>query len=291
MELELLPMPGEFDQHRPMLFALAYRMLGSASDAEDIVQEAWLRWDRTEGVERPRSWLASVVSNLCIDQLKSARVRREQYVGPWLPEPLVIDQSPLADEKKELAESVSMAFLVLLESLSPLERAVFLLREVFDYDYAELAQILGRSEESCRQLLSRARSHLKDKRPRFETNEQEQLKIVSQFLQATTLGDLKGLESLLAEDAVALSDGGGKRHAARIPVVGAAKIAKFVLGIARVNTETLEYRFGRVNHQPALLIYNNGEPYSVQMFSIENGKITRIHSVLNPDKLRAIPSL
>ncbi|MCB0221873.1 MAG: RNA polymerase sigma-70 factor [Chrysiogenetes bacterium] len=284
-------MPGEFDQHRPMLFALAYRMLGSASDAEDIVQEAWLRWERTNNVERPRSWLASVVSNLCIDQLKSARSRREQYVGPWLPEPLVIDQSPLADEKTELAESVSMAFLVLLESLSPLERAVFLLREVFDYDYAELAQILGRSEESCRQLLSRARSYLKDKRPRFETNEQEQQQIVGRFLQAAMSGDLKGLESLLAQNAVALSDGGGKRHAARVPVIGAAKIAKFVLGIARVNTEELEYRFGRVNHQPALLLYSKGEPYSVQMFSIENGKIARIHSVLNPDKLRAIPSL
>lgn len=284
-------MPGEFDQHRPMLFALAYRMLGSAQDAEDVVQEAWLRWERSESVENPRSWLAAVVSNLCIDQLKSARARRESYVGPWLPEPLLVDQSPLADEKKELAESVSMAFLVVLETLSPLERAAFILREVFDYNYAELAQILGRNEASCRQLLSRAKAHLKDRRPRYETDPQEQQQVLGEFLQAAMSGNLSKLEDLLTQDAVALSDGGSKRTAARVPIMGPTKIARFVAGIARQRTDSIQIRFGSVNHQPALITYKNGEPFSVQIFSIEGGRVARIHAVLNPDKLRGIPAL
>lgn len=285
--------PEEFDAHRAMLFALAYRMLGSAQDAEDIVQEAWLRFSRAPQVESPRAFLAQVVSNLCIDQLRSARVRREQYVGPWLPEPLIADEAPLADEKKELAESVSMAFLVLLEKLSPQERAVFLLREVFDYEFSELAHMLGRTEAACRQLLSRAKAHLKDKRPRFETDDAAQQKIVGEFLAAAMSGDLAKLESLLTADAVAVSDGGGKVHAARVPVVGAARVAKFIVGLARLSADLkdVQFRPGHANGLPALFIYVQGRIYNITTYEIEGGRIARLHSVLNPDKLRHIPEL
>src|SRR5690606_29198030 len=218
-----------FEEYRSLLFAIAYRMLGSAMEAEDIVQEAYLRYRDTppESIRSLKSFLTTIVHHLCLDHLKSAQVRRENYVGPWLPEPIITDdnaslRSPLHQITSR--ESISMAFLVLLESLSPLERAVFLLREVFDYEYAEIAQITGRSESACRQLFSRAKKHIRDNRPRFPASPEDHEKMVVRFMDACVAGDIDGLMSLLAEDVTAWTDGGGKvTGAARYPIQGRDK--------------------------------------------------------------------
>ena len=200
-----------FQSLRPHLFSVAYRMLGSASDAEDVVQDAWLRAaSAPAALESARAWLTTVVTRLCLDRLKSARARREEYVGPWLPEPVPTGAVDSADTMLSRHESVTMAFLVLLESLSPLERAVFLLREVFDYEYADIAQITGRDEAACRQLFSRAKKHISDHRPRFPASPEAHAKMVGRFMEACLAGDMDGLMSLLAEDVTAWSDGGGK---------------------------------------------------------------------------------
>src|SRR5436305_5443299 len=217
-----------FNQYRALLFSIAYRMLGSATDAEDIVQEAFLRWLQAsdEEIQSPKAFLSTVVTRLCIDQLRSARAQREQYVGPWLPEPIPTGQRQDLTETAVLAESLSFAFLVMLESLGPLERAVFLLREVFDYDYSEIAAIVGKSEANCRQVLHRAHQHLGQRRPRYDVSHEQQERITSQFMHATTSGDMQGLLNLLTDDIVFTADSGGKVRAGLKPVHGPDKVAR-----------------------------------------------------------------
>ena len=219
-----------YEEQRPLMQSIAYRMLGSVSEAEDIVQEAFLRLERADPgtIESPKAFLATVTTRLAIDELRSARARRETYVGPWLPEPLVSDTEPDVAEHAEMADSLSMAFLVLLESLTPTERAVFLLREAFDYDYAEIASILDRSEASCRQLLVRARKRIDADKPRFEATRAEQDELAEKFFAAVGVGDLDGLVDMLAADAVWYADGGGKSKAASRPVYGRDHIGKLV---------------------------------------------------------------
>jgi RNA polymerase sigma-70 factor, ECF subfamily len=276
-----------FNQYRALLFSIAYRLLGSATDAEDIVQEAFLRWlqARDAEIQSPKAFLSTVVTRLCIDQLRSARVQREQYVGPWLPEPLPTDQRQDLTETAIQVESLSFAFLVMLESLGPLERAVFLLREVFDYDYAEIAAIVGKSEAYCRQLLHRAHQHLKQHRPRFEVSREQQERMTSQFLRASLDGDMQGLMNLLADDVVFASDSGGKAWGGLKPVHGADKVARGVLGGRRFLPASIQASIEEINGQPAIVGYVDGRPVIVLLLFIEGERIRNIYQVVNPDKL------
>src|SRR4051812_42942504 len=218
-----------FETQRPRLARLAYRMLGSVAEAQDAVQDAWLRWTRAgEAVNDPAAWLVRATTRLCIDRLRAAKAEREAYRGPWLPEPLI---EPLAEDPVERAEDVSVAFLLALERLSPLERAVFLLHDVFDADYAEVAQTLDRSEPAVRQLASRAREHVREARPRFAVSQEEAARLAAAFMAAAAGGDMAGLSNLLAEDAILVSDGGGKRKAALRVMVGRADIVRLLEGL------------------------------------------------------------
>jgi RNA polymerase sigma-70 factor (ECF subfamily) len=240
-----------FEAERSRLTAIAYRMLGSAADAEDVVQEAYLRWrDRNDrAVSSVSSYLTTVVVRLCIDELRSARVRRESYVGPWLPEPLLIDEAE-PGAAAELADSLSLAFLVLLEELAPVERAAFLLHDVFDYGYGEIAGMLGREEPTCRQLVSRARRRVGERRHRFDADSQVGRELAARFLAACAGGDLSGLMSLVSEDVVLWTDGGGKVKAARRPIHGASKVARFLIAIAKEIPEGVVFREAVVNSEP-----------------------------------------
>ena len=225
----------DFNQHRSLLFGIAYRMLGSVMDAEDMVQETFLRWQKASGqaIDSAKAYLTTVITRLCIDHLRSARVQREQYVGPWLPEPIVTDKSADPIALAELSESLAMAFLVLLERLSPMERAVFLLRQVFDYDYEEIGRIVEKTPTNCRQIARRARQHLALEKSRFQATPQQQEQLTQQFMQASNQGDLQGLLDLLADDITLWSDGGGKAIAALKPLHGAQKVARFLRAIQR----------------------------------------------------------
>ncbi len=216
-----------FEKHRPVLFRLAYGMLGRVAPAEDAVQEAFLRWQKqdAEQIRSPKAWLSKVINRICLDEIKSARYRKEEYIGPDLPEPMTAQRSDSPEEIAEMAESLSMALLVLLEKLTPVQRAVFLLREVFDYDYASVAEIINKPEAHCRKIAQRARDQVQDGRPRFERNRAEQNKLVKAFFKAVQFGDISEIESMLARDAILYSDGGGKVTAARKPVAGASNIA------------------------------------------------------------------
>jgi RNA polymerase sigma-70 factor (ECF subfamily) len=277
-----------FNQYRVLLFSIAYRMLGSATDAEDIVQEAFLRWLQAaeDEVQSPKAYLSTVVVRLCIDQLRSARVQREVYVGPWLPEPMLTGQHPELTDTAILAESLSFAFLVMLENLGPLERAVFLLREVFDYDYPEIAATVGKSEANCRQVLHRAHLHLGQRRSRFNVSHEQQDRITHQFLRATVNGDMQGLLSLLADDIVFTGDGGGKVSTALKPVHGRDKVARGTMGVALKLPPYIEGKILEVNGQPAIVTYLDGQPYGAVIFDIAEGRIQAIFNVMNPDKLR-----
>ena len=281
-----------FNKYRNYLFAIAYRMLGSAMDAEDMVQETYLRWQNSDvqTVESPKSFLAAIITRLCIDQLRSARVQRESYYGEWLPEPLWMGTAPANEENVLFAESVSMAFLVLLESLSPTERAAFLLHDVFAYEYDEVAEMVDKSAANCRQLVSRARKRVQDGRPRFEATAVEQQQITAQFAQACLDGDMTGLLTLLAEDVVEYSHGGGKATAAINPIYGADKVARFFLAIAKQVSEGTTIQAGIVNSQPAIILYQGGQAFNVMVVDIADGRIQRIYNVLNPDKLQHLPS-
>jgi RNA polymerase sigma-70 factor (ECF subfamily) len=261
--------------------SIAYRMLGSFAEAEDIVQDAWLRWRDTprDAVLSERAFLATVVTRLCLDQLKSARVTRETYVGAWLPEPVRTDTQ--VDP-----ETISLAFLVLLESLSPLERAVYLLHEVFDFSHAEVARMVGKEEPACRQLLHRAREHLQARRPRFAPSRQAHERLLGSFLSACMSGDLDGLKHLLAEDAVAWADGGGKvRGAAPNPIHGAESIARLYVGIAKKAPASLQTEIREVNGWPALVLRVDGALFDIITMETDGERIHAIHAILNPDKL------
>ncbi len=264
-----------FAQHRRLLFAIAYRMLGSATDAEDIVQEAFVRWLQAAPaeVQSPKAFLSRVVVHLCLDQLRSARARREEYVGPWLPEPGATHTA------EELAETA------MLEQLGPLERAVFLLRDVFDYDYAEIAAIVGKSEANCRQILHRSREHLRERRQRFDVSPVEQERITAQFLQATMRGDMQGLLRLLSDDVVFVADSGGKAPAGRKPVRVRENVARGMVGFLRLIPAGLRARIAMVNGQPAIVGYVDGQLYGVMFVEIVGERVGRVYTVLNPDKL------
>src|SRR5829696_4262038 len=243
-------------------FGVAYRMLGSASEAEDVTQEALLSLTRQERtIEQPAAWMTTVVTRLSINVLKSARARRQSYVGPWLPEPLVEDPAPGPASRAELADSLSLALLVLLERLTPVERAAFLLREVFGYEYAEIARVIERTEVNSRQLVTRARKHVEASRPRFDADEATRDALLERFLAAAEDGDVKALEELLAKDAVLYADGGGKAMAAPEPLFGAAVIARFMASVAQVRRAFGEFetRLVRVNGQPGRLLRGPGE--------------------------------
>ena len=279
----------DLDALRRRGFAVAYRMLGSIADAEDVVQEALLRLARApEAPDEPAAWITTVATRLSIDHLRLARVRRETYVGPWLPDPLVADSAPGPGARVELAESLSQAFLVVLEHLTPLERAAFLLREVFDYDYAAVAEILGRSEASCRQLVTRARRHVRDERPRFDADDEQKQVLLERFLAAAEDGDLAQLERVLADDAVLYSDGGGKVVAALKPIFGAAKVARFMAGTARLRQKRggFELQLVHVNGQPGRVLRTEERAiWDVLAVDVADGRITTVRIVRNPDKL------
>lgn len=282
-----------FNEYRPLLFSIAYRMLGRATEAEDILQEAYLRWAnvKMDEVQSAKAYLSSIVTRLCLDYLRSAQAQREVYVGPWLPEPLLTTQLPDVAESVEKADSLSLAFLVLLENLSPIERAVFLLHEIFDYDYSEVAAIVGKREANCRQMVHRAREHLVARRPRFEVDEQQRQRITTQFMAACASGDLNGLINLLTTDVMLMSDGGGKALAARKPLQGAEVVARFLLGITKKAQFSTELRLANINGQPGLIGYVKQQPIAVMTLDIAGERVRNVEIVVNPDKLRNIPYL
>ena len=279
-----------FTIYRPLLFSIAYRMLGSAMDAEDVVQEAFLRWQQQDPatIASPKSYLTTVVTHLAIDALRAARVRREEYVGQWLPEPLATDERAVDADPVALAESLSLAFLTLLERLTPMERAVFLLHEVFAYPFDEIAPIVGKSGANCRQIALRARRHLGAERPQFVSHREEQERLTNQFMRACASGDLTALLALLADDVTVYSDGGGKVTAVRRPIVGADRVGRFFIGIAAKAPPTFTFHIATVNGQPTLLGELDGHPYAVYALDVAEGRIRAIRVVLNPDKLHGI---
>jgi RNA polymerase sigma-70 factor (ECF subfamily) len=282
-----------FQSLRPHLFSVAYRMLGSASDAEDAVQDAWLRASSApEDLASARAWLTTVVTRLCLDRLKSARMRREEYVGPWLPEPVPTGAVETAEDAVARRESVTMAFLVLLETLTPQERAAFLLREVFDGDYAEIARVLDTSEAAARQLVHRAKARIAEGRPRFDASPERQQDIVARFLAAVDEGDRSHLEQLLSDDVAFAADGGGKVSAARRPVMGAAAVGHLMLGIWQKtaqhfasNPGVWQTKLANVNGETAILSLVDDRIDSVFVCSTDDSRITAIRVVRNPDKL------
>jgi RNA polymerase sigma-70 factor (TIGR02957 family) len=284
-----------YDELRPTAFAIAYRMLGSVAEAEDVVQEALLRIHRAlaagERIESHRAYVATVTTRLAIDHLRSARARRESYVGEWLPEPLVGDGGDDPAHHAEMADSLSLAFLVLLERLSPEQRAVLLLRDVFDYTYAEIAGIVGRSEDNVRQIAVRARRHVEERRPRFEPSRRQRDELAARFFAAAREGDLGALESLLAHDVVLHGDGGGKAPALARALHGRSRVARTLLAWARQGRRLAgaEIRQVDVNGQPgALLLDGEGRLISVMALDIADGRVQGVRSIVNPDKLRHI---
>ncbi len=285
-----------FEPNRRLLFSLAYQMLGSVTDAEDIIQDAYVRFlsSPLSEIVSPRDYLASILTRLCLNQLTSARSRRETYIGPWLPEPTLTPETPeLADPEAQASryESVSLAFLILLERLTPAERAVFLLREVFEYGYEEIAQMLDKSEAACRKLFSRARDHVTANRPRFEASPEEHRRLLEEFMRAAGSGDLHGLTTLLAEDVTLWADGGGKvRGAALRPVRGRHDVARFVIGVtARGTPPGAQFTVADVNGLPTLLIrYPDGTPAVVVSIEVEQSRVRSIWAIANPEKLRAL---
>jgi RNA polymerase sigma-70 factor (ECF subfamily) len=284
-----------FETSRPYLFAIAYRMLGSAMDAQDMVQETSLRYQATEPatILSLKAYLTTIISRLCVDQLHLARRKREQYLGPWLPEPIVTRDAPeLVEVEKRVDryESISLAFLVMLEQLQPLERAVFLLREVFDYDYTEIAAMLDKSEATCRQSLSRARKHLVDHRPRFEAEPELQRQLLTSFLQAIDAGEMNTLINLLAQDVTLWSESGGKvKGAAMRPVCGSRVVARFFIRKGRTFTSALpqgaRVELAEANGQPALMIRVDGRTFAVLTIEVVAGRIQTLRIMANPEKL------
>jgi RNA polymerase sigma-70 factor (ECF subfamily) len=276
--------------HRGRLLGLAYRMLGSRCDAEDVVQDAYLRFAGAQDVRNPEAFLVTVVTRLCLDRLRSAKAQREIYVGPWLPEPVFDAEGLSADTATELADDLSYALLLALDRLSPLERAAFLLHDVFDTPFSEIAAMLGRSEASCRQLASRARRAVRDNRPAPAQAPDNHARLLQAFGEAVASGDVARLAALLREDAVALTDGGGRKTAARNPIRGAEKIARFFIGIAAKNAgHDMRIEPAMINGAAGTLLYLDGELDNIMSMAIDGEKIAAIYIVRNPDKLRHVP--
>jgi RNA polymerase sigma-70 factor (ECF subfamily) len=290
-----------FDRHRRLLFSVAYQMLGSVSDAEDVVQDTWLRWsaaDRGE-VADPRAYLVQITSRLALDRMGSARARRESYVGPWLPEPLLTGgapvvasapQAPEPEDAAEIGEQVSLALLVVLETLSPAERAVFVLREAFGMSVAEVAGALNRSEAAVRQMAHRAKEHVHARQPRFDADRRTQREVTERFFAAVAGGDMEALLAALAPDVVLISDGGGKTSAARRPITGADKVARFLVGIAEkgAGLPGLRIEVAEVNGLPAVVGWVEAEPFGSISLAVADGRIEQVLVVVNPDKLAGL---
>jgi len=279
------------EELRPLLFSIAYRMLGSVGDAEDVVQEAYLRAERAEAqgadIASRKAFLTTVATRLAIDQLRSARARRETYVGPWLPEPLLTSTEPDAAEHAEMADSLSMSFLVLLETLSPVERAVFLLREVFEYGYDEIAEIVGKSEANCRQILARARKRIDEGKPRFEVDRRQQHELATRFLAAFEDGEVDALVDLLAADAVFYGDGGAKGRGISRPVYGQHHVARLLASfVPRYSSIGARVRVAELNGQTGALFFDDQDRLiNVFAFDVADGAIQAVRSIINPDKL------
>ncbi|MFD4262030.1 RNA polymerase sigma-70 factor [Streptomyces sp. NPDC058534] len=285
-----------FEAHRPVLLGVAYRMLGRLADAEDVVQEAWLRWSGADrsAVREPRGYLVRVTTRLAIDRLRQIKSRGETYVGPWLPEPYVTDFGDTVPDTAEgavLADSVSLAVLVVLESLSPLERAVFVLREAFGYPYAEIAAMLERGEAAVRQLAGRARKHVDERRPRYDVDPAQRRDLTERFLAAAADGDLAGLMELLAPDVRLVGDSGGKSKAPLRVLESSDKVARFLQGAARKGVPDFSYRFLEINGGPALLALSGGKPDSVFQIEVADGRIQSVYIIRNPDKLLSLGDL
>jgi RNA polymerase sigma factor (sigma-70 family) len=287
-----------FEGHRSLLYGVAYRILGTAADAEDAVQEAWLRWDRVpaDEVDNPRAYLVTVVSRLAIDRLRGASARRETYVGEWLPEP--VSDLPGAAEQAELADSVEFALMVVLETLSPLERAVFVLHEAFQLPYAQIAQVIGRSEEAARQLARRARDHVRARRPRFEADRTARRRMTERFLHACLEGDLDGLKGMLADDATMVSDSGGKARAPLrmlrgshnvgrflVAVSGARNTTRFLRSVDMEATTELTTEVVRVNGGPAIVVSAGGNPVLLLALDVFEDRIQHVYLLVNPEKM------
>ena len=283
-----------FSEHRKLLFAIAYRLLGSAADAEDVVQDAWFKWsgaDRAQ-VSDPKAYLARIVSNLAMDRLRSSRRQRETYVGPWLPEPILTE--PDASEDVAVAESVSVAMLVVLETLSPLERAVFVLKEVFDFSYAEIADAVDRSEAAVRQAGHRARNHIQARRPRFEADRTKRRELTERFFAASIGGDINELMELLAPDVTLWTDGGGKVRQAMRPIIGVDNVVRWLAGAASrpyegVEIGSMSAEVVDINGAPGVVFSGAGRIIATLTVDLDDdGRIVTIHNVANPDKLHAI---
>src|SRR5579864_7154731 len=285
---------GVFNQNRTLLFAMAYRMLGSAADAEDLLQDTFIRWQQTPltRVDSPRAFLVTVLTRLCIHHLQSARVRRESYFGQWLPEPVITSPAQHPQMSLEVDESISLAFLLLLERLTPVERAVLILRDVFDYEYPEIASILNRSQSNCRQVLRRARQHIKEGRVRFYASRQQQEELLRRWSEASSQGNMEGLLALLSQDAVFYSDGGGKGPALPRPICGPESIVRGIVdGMRRLVPANLVRRFVEINGQPGIVSFLDGRAFSVFMVDVAGGLVSRLYVVTNPEKLKLMPLL
>jgi RNA polymerase sigma-70 factor, ECF subfamily len=290
-----MPEPDDetFEAHRDLMFAVAYRMLGTVADAEDAVQDAWLRWSAAprQGVAQPRAYLTKIITNTSLNRLRSVRARREAYLGPWLPEPLLTSENPNYAERAVVAESVSLAMLVVLESLTPEERAVFVLREVFGFSHAEIGEALDRTDASVRQLAHRAREHVQARRPRFTVDRSQQREVTRRFLDAAGGGDLDELMAVLAPEVTLTSDGGGVARAALRPVAGAAKVARMLFGLRRkagLDVPDLRSQLAEINGGPGLLYTAAGRSLAAMTWEVSGGQVTAIHLITNPDKLAAI---
>ncbi len=284
---------AQFEAYRPLMFAIAYRMLGSAADAEDIVQDAYLRYRAVppETIVSPKAFLSTIVTRLSLTRLHSAHAQRETYIGPWLPEPVLTDHDSRSSptEQLNLQDSLSMAFLVLLEELTPLERAVFLLREVFDYEYAEIAEMVGKEETACRQLLSRAKKHIAAHRPRFKPDREEHRRLLDRFLQAVRTGEMNGLMQLLADDVTLWADGGGKARGAAIhPLHGREVVARFVLASTRFVTGDYHAEVADINGEPAAILRVGEQARVVLFIAVTHGQLQEIRVIGNPDKLKHV---
>jgi RNA polymerase sigma-70 factor (ECF subfamily) len=290
-----------FHHHRSRLLALAYRLLGTRADAEDVVQDTWLRWRGTDRaiIADPEAWLVTTATRLGIDRLRAARTRREAYPGPWLPEPLRIgsaepgsdepaDDAPGPAQALERAEQVSLAFLAVLERLGPVERAAFLLREVFDHDYATIAVVLARSETACRQMVHRARARVAEARPRFAVDPRRHRALLERFIHAARAGDREAIQSLLHADAQLLSDGGGKALAAIRPLRGAERIARLYWALARQRSPEERLVVGLVNGEPGVLRFQSGRLAGLTVAASADGRITALYTITNPDKLEVV---
>lgn len=278
-----------FDYHRRRIFGIAYRMTGSTSDAEDIVQETYLRWHKANAdeIESAEAWLVTVTTRLAIDRLRKLQKERETYIGPWLPEPLFTQKIYSPEEQLELASNLSLAFLALLEKLSPTERAAFLLHDVFEISYEEISRIIGKKEAACRQLIHRARARVRQDKTRFAVSEDKKRKLIEKFIKAVEAANEQEIISLFTEDVTLTSDGGGKVTAARRVIAGNHKIARLYYFLGAKGKGLFQIKFEKINGETGIVTTVFGQPFSAAVFEIEDEKIKAIYQVMNPEKLRS----